>query len=248
VTHASNVTGVIQPAEDYGAIARRHKVLFMVDAAQTAGKYHIDVEASNIDLLAFSGHKGLFGPPGTGALYISDRTELDSIREGGTGSYSEQEEQPENLPDRFESGTLNSVGIAGLGAGLKFILSEGLDKIMNHEQSMTNRLIDGLAKITGVTVYAAKNKAQQAPVVSFNIKGYSPGDVGTILDQAFDTKVRTGLHCSPAMHKTLGTFPQGTVRISPSYLNIAEDIEMTLQAVERISISRDLKKPGMSMR
>jgi cysteine desulfurase family protein len=230
VTHASNVTGVIQPVEDYGAIVRRHQVLFMVDAAQTAGKYPIDVEASNIDLLAFSGHKGLFGPPGTGVLYISDHAELDSIREGGTGSYSEQEEQPVNLPDRFESGTLNSVGIAGLGAGLKFILGEGLDKI------------------SGVTVYAARNRAQQAPVVSFNIKEYTPGDVGTILDQAFDTKVRTGLHCSPAMHKTLGTFPQGTVRISLSYLNIAEDIEMTLQAVERISVSRDFSNSGRSMR
>jgi cysteine desulfurase family protein len=248
VTHASNVTGVIQPVEDYGAIVRRHKVLFMVDAAQTAGKYPIDVEASNIDLLAFSGHKGLFGPPGTGVLYISDHAELDSIREGGTGSYSEQEEQPVNLPDRFESGTLNSVGIAGLGAGLKFILGEGLDKIMTHEQSLTNRLIDGLGKISGVTVYAARNRAQQAPVVSFNIKEYTPGDVGTILDQAFDTKVRTGLHCSPAMHKTLGTFPQGTVRISLSYLNIAEDIEMTLQAVERISVSRDFSNSGRSMR
>jgi selenocysteine lyase/cysteine desulfurase len=219
----------------------------MVDAAQTAGKYPIDVEASNIDLLAFSGHKGLFGPPGTGALYISERAGLDSIREGGTGSYSEQEEQPENLPDRFESGTLNSVGIAGLGAGLKFILTEGLEKIVTHGQSLTSRLIDGLVKIPGVMVYTAKNRAQQAPVVSFNVKGYTPGDVGAILDQAFDTKVRTGLHCSPAMHKTLGTFPQGTVRISPSYLNIAEDIEMTLQAVEKISVSRDLKNPGVSM-
>ena len=121
VTDASNVNGMIQPIDEYGAVARKHKIAFMVDAAHTAGKHRIDVTTSNIDLLAFSGHKGLFGPPGTGVLYISNRVDLDTIREGGTGSFSEQEEQPQLLPDKFESGTINSVGISGLGAGLKFI-------------------------------------------------------------------------------------------------------------------------------
>ena len=222
VTHASNVNGVIQPIEEYGSIARQHKVVFMVDAAQTVGKYPVDVSSANIDLLAFSGHKGLFGPPGTGVLYIGNRVNLDTLREGGTGSFSEQEEQPETLPDKYESGTLNSVGIAGLGAGLKFIFDEGLDKIIAHEKFLTDKLIAGLRVIPGVTLYLPKDLSPIAPVVSFNIKGYQPGEVGTILDQAFDTKVRAGLQCAPAAHKTLGTFPSGTVRLSPGYLNVTE--------------------------
>jgi cysteine desulfurase family protein len=241
VTHASNVNGIIQPIAEYGSVARKHKIVFMVDAAQTAGKYPVDVSASNIDLLAFSGHKGLFGPPGTGVLYIGNRVNLDSLREGGTGSFSEQEEQPEILPDKYESGTLNSVGIAGLGAGLKFIFDEGLDKIIAHEKFLTDKLIAGLRVIPGVTLYLPKDLSQMVPVVSFNIKGYQPGEVGTILDQAFDTKVRAGLQCAPAAHKTLGTFPLGTVRISPGYLNLAEEIELTVKAVERIAGSRNLR-------
>jgi cysteine desulfurase family protein len=237
-THASNVTGVIQPIEEYGAVARRRNLIFMVDAAQTAGKYPIDVQASNIDLLAFSGHKGLFGPPGTGALYIGNRVNLDSLREGGTGSYSEEEEQPAILPDKYESGTLNSVGISGLGAGLKYIRDEGLGKIRAREQSLTDSLIEGLSKITGIILFIAKNSLKQAPVISFNIKGFTPGDVGTILDQTFDIKVRTGLHCAPMMHKTIGTFPLGTIRLSPGYFNSLEEIEMTIKTVDRISRSR----------
>ena len=237
VTHASNVTGVIQPIEEYGAVTRRRNLIFMVDAAQTAGKYPIDVQASNIDLLAFSGHKGLFGPPGTGALYIGNRVNLDSLREGGTGSYSEEEEQPAILPDRYESGTLNSVGISGLGAGLKYIRDEGLEKIRTREQSLTDSLIEGLSKIPGIVLYISKDRLKQAPVISFNIKGFTPGDVGTILDQTFDIKVRTGLHCAPMMHKTIGTFPLGTIRLSPGYFNSLEEIEMTIKAIDRISRS-----------
>ena len=237
VTHASNVTGMIQPIEEYDAITRSRNLIFMVDAAQTAGKYPIDVQASNIDLLAFSGHKGLFGPPGTGALYISNRVNLDSLREGGTGSYSEEEEQPEILPDRYESGTQNSVGISGLGAGLKYIREEGLEKIGAREQSLTDSLIEGLSKITEVVLYISKDRLKQAPVISFNIKGFTPGDVGTILDQTFDIKVRTGLQCAPMMHKTIGTFPLGTIRLSPGYFNSLEEIEMTIRAIDRISRS-----------
>jgi selenocysteine lyase/cysteine desulfurase len=164
---------------------------------------------------------------------------LDTLREGGTGSFSEQEDQPETLPDKYESGTLNSVGIAGLGAGLKFIFDEGLDKIIAHEELLTNKLIAGLRVIAGVTLYLPKDLSQMVPVVSFNIKGYQPGEVGTILDQAFDIKVRAGLQCAPLAHKALGTFPSGTVRISPGYLNLAEEIELTVKAVERIAGSRN---------
>ena len=240
VTHASNVNGVIQPIDEYGSVARKHKIVFMVDAAQTAGKYPIDIAAGNIDLLAFSGHKGLFGPPGTGVLFIGNRVNLDSVREGGTGSFSEQEEQPEILPDKYESGTLNSVGIAGLGAGLKFISDESVDKIIAHEKFLAAKLIAGLRAIPGVTLYLPKNLSRMVPVVSFTVNGYQPGEVGTILDQAFDIKVRAGLQCAPVAHKTLGTFPSGTVRISPGYLNLAEEIELTVKAVERIAGSRNL--------
>ena len=240
VTHASNVNGMIQPIDEYGAVARKHKIAFMVDAAQTAGKHRIDATTSNIDLLAFSGHKGLFGPPGTGVLYISNRVDLDTIREGGTGSFSEQEEQPQLLPDKFESGTINSVGISGLGAGLKFIFDEGLDKIITHEKFLSEKLVAGLLSIPGVTLHLPKDLSQMAPVVSFNVKGYQPGEVGTILDQAFDIKVRAGLQCAPAAHKTLGTFPSGTVRLSPGYLNMVKEIELTVEAVKRIAGSRNL--------
>jgi len=235
ITHASNVTGAIQPIEEYGAIARKHGVIFMVDAAQTAGRYPIDVGAANIDLLAFSGHKGLLGPPGTGVLYVGSLARLDSLYEGGTGSHSEQEEQPFELPYRYESGTLNSVGISGLGAGLKYIFAEGLHRIRAHEQCLTDRLIEGLSNIPGVTLYTAKDVSKQAPVVSFNIKGCEPGEIGVILDQTFDIKVRTGLHCAPAAHKTLDTYPLGTIRISPGYFNTVEDIDVTLQALEKIA-------------
>ena len=234
-THASNVTGVIQPIEEYGATARRHNLIFMVDAAQTAGKYPIDVQAGNIDLLAFSGHKGLLGPPGTGVLYVGSQVDLDSLREGGTGSYSELEEQPLDLPYRYESGTVNSVGISGLGAGLKFIFSEGREKIQTNHQFLVDRLLEGLSNIPRLILYTAKDRSKQAPIISFNIEGYEPGEVGAILDQAFDIKVRIGLHCAPAAHKTLGTYPLGTIRLSPGYFNTVEEIDLTLDALDRIA-------------
>jgi len=235
MTHASNVTGVIQPIDEYGIIARQHNLIFMMDAAQTVGKHPLDVQANHIDLLAFSGHKGLFGPPGTGVLYIGERVDLDSLREGGTGSHSELEEQPTDLPYKFECGTINCVGIAGLGAGLKFIFKEGMEKILVHEQSLTDRLLEGLSHISRVTVYKVKDRSKQAPIVSFNLEGFAPGEVGTILDHAFDIKVRTGLHCAPAAHKTLGTFPLGTVRISPGYFNTVEEVDFTLEAISKIA-------------
>ncbi len=237
VTHASNVTGTIQPIEEYGLVARKHNLIFMVDAAQTAGRYPIDVQAGNIDLLAFSGHKGLLGPPGTGVLYVGSRVDLNSLREGGTGSYSEQEEQPLALPYRYESGTINSVGISGLGAGLNYIFSEGLEKICAHERYLIDRLTEGLANIPGLILYRSDDEFKQVPIISLNIAGYEPGEVGAILDQAFDVKVRTGLHCAPAAHKTLGTFPLGTIRLSPGYFNTVEEINFTVDAVKKIASS-----------
>lgn len=237
MVHASNVNGVIQPIEEYGEIARKHNLIFMVDAAQSAGHLSIDVEKAGIDLLAFSGHKGVLGPPGVGVLYVSPRVNLETLREGGTGSISESEKQPEKFPDKLESGTLNSVGISGLGAGLKFILEQGQENIVKHENSLLQGLIRGLSAINGVRIYKAADVLAQAPVISINIEGYEPGEVGVILDQAFDIKVRTGLHCSPEAHKTIGTFPGGAVRLSPGYFNTPEEIEQTIQAIHKIARS-----------
>jgi cysteine desulfurase family protein len=233
--YSSNVNGVIQPIEEYGAVAKRHGLIFMVDAAQSAGHFPLDVSANNIDLLAFSGHKGTFGPPGVGILYISPQINPDTLREGGTGSFSESENQPENLPDRYEAGTLNSLGIAGLGAGLKFIQDEGMEKITAHEERLTRRLIEGLSDVPGVKIYKAVDSLKQAPVISLNIEGLAPGEAGVILDQAFDIKVRTGLHCSPEAHRSIGTFPGGTVRLSPGYFNTSQEIEQTIQAITKLA-------------
>ncbi len=240
MTHASNVNGVVQPAGEYGRIARKHNLIFMLDAAQTAGKFQLDVQNDNIDILAFSGHKGLFGPPGTGGLYIGERVDLDTLREGGTGSQSESEEQPSLLPGKYESGTHNTVGIAGLGEGLRYISQEGIDRILKHELLLTEKLIDGLSEISGITIYAAPDISIQCPVISFTVDGVEPGEVGTILDQAFDIKARTGLHCAPAAHKTLGTLPRGTIRLSPGYFNTIEEIDVTLEAIERIAYTGGL--------
>lgn len=247
MTHASNVNGVLQPIEDYGLIARRYNLIFMVDAAQTAGRYPLDIQKNNIDLLAFSGHKGPFGPPGTGVLYIGERVDLDTLREGGTGSHSELEEQPTTLPYKFECGTANTIGIAGLGAGLKFIFREGIENILIHEQSLTSHLVEGLSRIPDITVYAARDSKKQAPIISFTIDGIESGEVGVILDQAFDIKARAGLHCAPIAHKTLGTYPLGTVRLSPGYFNTMKEIELTVKAIERIVRSGTLQEPCTSL-
>jgi cysteine desulfurase family protein len=235
IIHASNVTGVIQPIEEYGSIARKHNLIFMVDAAQSTGKHPIDVQSGKIDLLAFAGHKGLFGPPGTGGLYVGHRVSLDTLREGGTGSYSEEEKQPVILPDRYECGTLNSVGICGLGAGLKFIYSEGLEKIQAHERELTARLIESLSRIPKITLYTSGDRDKQSSVISFNIEGYAPSEIGAILDQRFDIKVRTGLHCAPGIHRILGTFPLGTVRLSPGYFNTPEELDFTVRSIGKIA-------------
>jgi cysteine desulfurase family protein len=239
MNHVSNVTGVVQPVHDYGVLAEKHGLLLVVDAAQSAGHIPLDVVRDKIDLLAFSAHKGPLGPPGVGLLYVGRRAELDSWREGGTGSNSELEEQPDKLPYKYESGTFNSSGIAGLGAALKYIHETGFDRIQTHEQQLALMLLDGLKNIPGVDLLAPDPGIPRVPVISFNILGYQPGEVGVILDQAFDIKVRTGLHCAPRAHKSIGTFPQGTVRLSPGFLNTEKEIENTLMAIRKIAVSKN---------
>jgi cysteine desulfurase family protein len=233
--HASNVNGVIQPVGLYGELARRHNLILLVDAAQTVGHYPVNVKDDRIDLLAFSGHKGPLGPPGVGVLYVGPRVNLETLKEGGTGIASESETQPDILPNKYESGTLNSLGIAGLGAGIGFIREKGPGQLAEHEGRLTRRLIEGLSVISGVEIYSAAGGGDQAPLASFNLSGYEPGEVGAILDQAFDIKVRSGLHCAPLAHKTLGTFPKGSVRVSPGIFNTEVEIDLTLQAIGRLA-------------
>ncbi len=233
--HASNVNGVIQPVGKYGQLARRHNLTLLVDAAQTVGHIPVSVQDDAIDLLAFSGHKGPLGPPGVGVLYMGPKVNLETLKEGGTGVASESEIQPEVLPNKYESGTLNSPGIAGLGAGVKYILENSQAELAEKESRLTRKLIEGLSSIPGLELYAAGRSADQAPLASFNLRGYDPGEVGAILDQAFDIKVRSGLHCAPLAHKTLGTFPRGSVRISPGIFNTEKEIDQTLQAIARMA-------------
>jgi len=235
VLHASNVTGTIQPIEEIGHIARRHGLVFMVDAAQSAGGLPIDVEKAHIDLLAFPRHKGLLGPPGTGGLYIGEGVNLTPLREGGTGSRSESEIQPESLPDRYESGTLNSVGIASLGAGVAFLLEKGIAEVREHEARLTKRLLEGLAEIKGMKLYGPQDEGKQVGVVSFNIAGWEPQDLSAALDQSFDIAVRAGLHCAPYAHRTIGTFPEGAVRLSLGYFNTLEEINYTLKCIKQLA-------------
>ena len=238
LNHASNVCGSLLPVRAAAVLARRHGCLLLVDAAQTAGAYPIDMEADGIDLLAFTGHKALGGPMGTGGLIIGHRVDLERLvplKRGGTGSRSEREEQPDFLPDMCESGTPNTVGLAGLAAGVRWVLGQGVPAIRDHEVELTARLIEGLDNIPGATVFGGLDAARQTATVSFTIAGLEPSEVGLRLDDEYGIMCRVGLHCAPAAHKTLGTFPTGTVRFGLSAFNTSEEVDVALGAVEAIA-------------
>jgi len=237
VTHASNVTGTLLPLAEIAAAARSAGALLLVDGAQTVGAVPIDMPGLGIDLLAFSGHKGLYGPPGTGGLILGaavDATGLEPLVRGGTGSRSESEDQPEDLPDKFESGTPNGVGIAGLGAGVRVVQARGVQAIREHEMALTRLLIDGLRAIPGVRVYGTMDPARCTAVVSFTVEGLFVSDIGYRLDEEFGILTRVGLHCAPAAHKAIGTFPMGTVRLAPGIFTTPDDIRAALRAVRSI--------------
>jgi cysteine desulfurase family protein len=238
LNHASNVTGTLLPIREAGLIARKHNLLFLVDAAQTAGAYPIDMEKDKIDLLAFTGHKCLYGPQGTGGLVMGERVkerEMIPLKQGGTGSRSEFEEQPDFLPDRFESGTPNGVGIAGLLAGIQFVLGKGVEQIRQHEIDLIEKLVERLRKIPQVKLYGSENKKDRIATLSFNLAQLSPSDVALRLEREFGILCRPGLHCAPAAHHTIGTFPEGTVRFGLSVFTTEDNIEAAIQAVTVIS-------------
>jgi cysteine desulfurase/selenocysteine lyase len=238
LNHASNVVGTLLPVAEVGCIARRHNLLLLVDAAQTGGAYPIDVQADSIDLLAFTGHKSLYGPTGTGGLIIGERVDVEQmepLKRGGTGSRSEYEEQPDFLPDLCESGTPNAVGIAGLLAGVRFVLERGVDEIRRHEVELAQRLIEGLSAIPGVTVHGGHDAHRQTATVSFNITRMEPSEVGLRLDEEYDILCRVGLHCAPAAHKTLGTVPAGTVRFGLGAFNTQGEVDAAVAAVGQLA-------------
>jgi cysteine desulfurase family protein len=237
LNHASNVVGTLLPVREVGHIARGHGLWLLVDAAQTAGAYPIDVQADQIDLLAFTGHKSLYGPMGTGGLIIGGRVDvamMEPLKRGGTGSDSEHEAQPTFLPDLCESGTPNAVGLAGLGAGLQWLQESGIDSVRAHEATLTQQLIDGLRAIPGVTVYGPLDAGRQVATVSFTVEGLETSQIGLILDEEHDIMCRVGLHCAPAAHKTIGTFPNGTVRFGLGATNTAEEVSAALAAVRAV--------------
>jgi cysteine desulfurase family protein len=240
LNHASNVCGTIAPVEEVAKLAHQAGALILVDAAQTGGVLPIHMTEMGIDLLAFTGHKGLQGPPGTGGLILADSfdpSQLNPLARGGTGSRSEFEIQPDDLPDRYESGTPNGVGIAGLGAGLNWLKERGLEQIRAHEVELVKRLREGLRKIKGVKLYGVDDPELSTTVVSFTLAGKRVSEVGYWLDEEFEIFCRVGLHCAPAAHRIIGSFPEGTVRLAPGAATTLEEIESTVRAVERIAAS-----------
>ncbi len=238
ILHASNLTGTLMPVEEVGKIARQHELLFVLDTAQTAGVMPIDVEKQAIDILAFTGHKGLLGPQGTGGIYLRPGLSIRPLKQGGTGSLSEYLEHPFFMPDMLESGTQNTPGIAGLLAGVNFVKEKGIDRIRRHEQELCASLLSGLKEIPGVIVYGPAESSQRTAVVAFNIDEIDCGELSIQLDHKYGVVTRSGLHCTPLAHRTIGTFESGSCRLSPGYFNSGEDIEKVIQAVHEISVSR----------
>lgn len=237
ITHASNVTGTIMPIAEIAEIARNRDVLVCVDAAQSAGNLTINVLRDNIDFLVFTGHKSLNGPQGTGGFYIRKGLEtlISPLERGGTGSRSEFEEHPDFMPDRFESGTPNTIGIAGLGAGAAHVAAIGIDTVRKHEISVTELFLDGISSIKGIKIYGDMNPQRRTALVSFTIEGLSPSEISFELDERFNIMSRPGLHCAPSAHRTIGTFPDGTVRFSFGMFTNKEEIRTAINAIETIS-------------
>ncbi|MGN0703200.1 MAG: aminotransferase class V-fold PLP-dependent enzyme [Lentihominibacter sp.] len=236
VTHISNVTGTVNDIAQIGAVCRENGIRLLVDAAQSAGNTPVDVQEMNIDMLAFPGHKALFGPQGTGGLYVSKETVLEPLKQGGTGSISESLQQPEMIPDRYESGTLNVPGLAGLAAGIEFIRQTGIENIHKKEKELAERLAQAFSDIPGIKVYSPSGGMERGAVVSMALEGAEPQDIAMLLDSEFDIAVRAGLHCAAYTHRALGTDRSGgTVRFSPGYFTTDEEVEKCIEAVTMIA-------------
>jgi cysteine desulfurase/selenocysteine lyase len=235
VNHGSNVIGTIQPVAEIGRRCRERGILFAVDAAQTAGVIPIDVEAMCIDALAFTGHKSLLGPTGTGGLYVREGVDVRATRFGGTGVHSVYPYHLEEYPYRLEAGTANVLGIAGLHFALEYLAKRGMESIYRHEMALFARLQEALAGIDGVTLHGTTSLERRLPVLSFTLAGRDPADVGALLDADYNIAARTGLQCAPLIHEQMGTSPRGTVRLSVGPMNVESDVEAAIRAVGEIA-------------
>ena len=235
-THASNVCGTIIPIEEIGALCKEKGLVYAVDTAQTAGILNIDMQKANIDFLAFTGHKGLLGPQGIGGFIASDKLEglIDPVISGGTGSLSDSEEIPDFLPDRFESGTLNLPGIIGLHQALVYLKEAGIDNMRNEKMEITKYFLDQVKEIEGVKVAGKKTVEGRLGVVSIDFEGFDNSIVSFYLSSKYKIMTRVGMHCAPRAHKTLKTFPQGTVRFSFSHFNTKEEVDICINAIKTI--------------
>lgn len=234
-THASNVCGTLIDIKSVGEVAKENNILYLVDASQTAGVYDIDTKKINVDMIAAPGHKCLLGPQGTGILYIREGLELNILKEGGTGSKSEDLFQPNLLPDKYESGTHNTPGIVGLNQGVKFIFEEGIDNIRKHEEDLCEYMLNRLEEVPNIVIYGPKDSKKRAAVISINIGNMDSGEITFLLDSEYDIATRSGIHCAPLAHKTLGTLEQGAVRFSLGYFNTKQDIDTAIEALKQIA-------------
>lgn len=241
MTHSSNICGTIMPYEEIGKFCKENSLCFIADTAQTAGSIPIDMEKMNIDILCFTGHKGLLGPQGIGGFLIKD--ELAKITspliEGGTGSFSEYEVQPHYMPDKFEGGTINIPGIFGLNASLKYLNEKGINNIRKHEMRLTKLFLDNIKGIEDIKAFGLPSVENRTPVVSIDFPRGDNGEISYILSKNYGISVRCGLHCAPSAHKTIGTYPNGTVRFSFGPFNTEEDILYTINAIKEVIISLD---------
>ena len=231
--HISNVCGAIQPVDEIAAIARQAGALFLLDAAQSAGNERIDVSTTGIDLMAMPGHKGLLGPQGTGLLYVAPQVKLRPLLYGGTGTHARTEDQPDIMPDGFEAGTHNLPGIAGLGAGIGYILERGVDAIAGHERGLIQECVRRLTGHPGIHLHGPNDPSRRGSVLSLTFDAIDPGQLAGRLDHEYTIAVRSGLHCAPLAHTTIGTFPHGTLRVSPGLFSTGEDVAMFCDAVIR---------------
>ncbi len=238
MNHCSNVYGALQPVEDLGPWCHERGILFMVDGSQSAGCLPIDFQALQVDLFAAPGHKGMLGPQGTGFLYVRKGLQLTPLIYGGTGGSSHSDLPPEQFPERLECGTLNTPGLAGLKAAIGFLQQVGVDKVRAHELQAIERLLEGLWAIDAVTVYGPTSALNRGAAISFNLRHYDPAEVGFLLDQQHQISLRIGLHCAPDAHRAIGTYPLGTVRVSPGYFTTDSEIDTFLAAVQSLAEQR----------
>jgi len=238
LNHGSNVSGVVQDLAAIGRVCTEEGVPLAVDAAQTAGVVPIDMADANISFLAFTGHKCLFGPPGTGGICVADQAQIQGTIYGGTGVRSAHPYHLEEYPYRLEAGTLNLAGIAGLSAGVRWVMEKGIKNIHRHEMELLGSLQDGLSQIPGVTLFGTKSLERRVPTLSVSLENYDAADVGAFLDVDHDILTRTGLHCAPLIHEHYGTAPRGTVRFSIGPFNTEEQILKAVQAVEAVQAQR----------